>query len=182
MHPLRVALFFFALFVLTLWANVACPDTLILAGIGSSTGVGEQAPFPVASLSTTAKHVLAEASWYGAHKIESGAGWGARGSAELRWKAIGLGASYTHRDGGAWTKQTWWLRTSLLAGPVRLVTETALTGYNHENKVEARVTVRAGALAIEPRAFVLAYKDSFQQPRLGYGLALYVGLAAGRTR
>jgi hypothetical protein len=129
--------------VLLLWSALeqrACADTVLLGGVGTTSGMGEAGPAPEAALAWQSRHLAVEGLWYGAAKLESGAGWGARGAAEARWRGLGAGLAYSYRDGGEWAKAYPWARVSAGAGPLRLIAEAALGGHNRERKVEARVT------------------------------------------
>jgi hypothetical protein len=139
-HPGRVAAAcFLAAGLLMLAADRACADEFVaLAGYGTTSGLGERTGAPEASLSYLSRHVALEGSWYGAAKLESGAGFGVRGAAEARWQGLGAGLAYSYRDGGAWSKAAPWARVSAGAGPVRLIGEAALGGRNRERKVDAR--------------------------------------------
>ena len=176
-RPGRAALIFMLLagLVLIVWGVLeqrACADTVALAGIGTTRGMGEAGPAPEAALTYASRHVALEGSWYGAAKLESGAGWGARGAAEARWRGLGAGLAYTYRDGGAWSKSYPWARLSAGAGPLRVIGEAALGGYNRERRVEARLTGRAGRVVVEPRVFVTRHLQG-----TGWGAVLMVGLA-----
>lgn len=160
-----------------LWLGALCfgQETTALVGIGTTRGLGESAGAnPEASLQWTARHVAIEGSWYGAAKLESGRGWGARGAAEARYRGLGAGLAYSYRDGGAWTKHYPWARVSAGSGPVRVIGEWALGGYNRERKLELRLTGRHGRLVVEPRFFVEHHLQG-----TGGGVALFVGV--GRT-
>jgi hypothetical protein len=178
-HPGRVAAAcFLAAGLLMLAADRACADEFVaLAGYGTTSGLGERTGAPEASLSYLSRHVALEGSWYGAAKLESGAGFGVRGAAEARWQGLGAGLAYSYRDGGAWSKAAPWARVSAGAGPVRLIGEAALGGRNRERKVEARVTGRAGRFVLEPRVFVESHLQG-----TGWGAALLVGLALDGAR
>jgi hypothetical protein len=158
-------------------ATRASPDTMLLGGLGATRGLGELSPAPEASLCFASRRVAVEAGWYGAAKIESGAGWGARGAAEMRWRGLGVGASYAYRDGGDWVKHYPWARVSVGMGPVRLIGEVALGGVNSERRVELRWTTRRGWLAVEPRWWVTQHVQG-----TGFGAALLLGIAGGRHR
>ncbi len=179
----RLALIFFlaAGLVVILWSVLesrACAETVALAGVGLTRGLGEQtAPSPEAGLRYCGRHLLLDGAWFGAAKLESGRGWGARGAGEVRWRGLGAGLAYTYRDGGAWTKSYPWARVSAGAGPLRLIGEATLGGYNRERKLEARLTGRAGRLLIEPRVFVLRHLQG-----TGWGAALFLGLALDGVR
>lgn len=147
---------------------------VLLAGVGSTHGMGERGPAAEAAVVLAGRSFEAEAAWYGADKVESGTGWGAKGSAEVRWRSFGLGTSYTYRDGGEWTKSYMWARASVGAGPVRLIGEAAVGGYNRERRLELRMTGRHRALVVEPRVFVVRHLQG-----TGYGAALLVGVAGG---
>ena len=177
-RPGRAALICFlaAGLVLIVWGALeqrACADELVaLAGVGTTSGMGEQGAAPEAALTYASRHFAAEGSWYGAAKLESGAGFGVRGAAEARWRGLGAGLAYSYRDGGAWTKSYPWARVSAGAGPLRVIGEVALGSRNRERKVEARLTSRAGRFVLEPRVFVVSHSTG-----TGVGAALLVGLA-----
>jgi hypothetical protein len=167
--------------LLILWSVLeqrACADEFVaLVGIGATAGMGEQGLAPEAALTYASRHVAVEGYWYGAAKLESGAGWGARGAAEARWRGLGAGLAYSYRDGGAWVKQFPWARVSAGAGQVRVIGEVALGSYNRERKVEVRVTARSRRVVMEPRFFVTRHLQG-----VGWGAALFVGLAHGGNR
>jgi len=177
---LRVALtcWLLAALVLVLWAALeqrACADeVVVLAGVGRTRGMGEAGAAPEAALAWTSRRLALEGSWYGAAKVESGAGWGIQGAGEVRVGPAGIGLAYTYRDGGPWSKSYPWARASLGAGPVRLIGEWALGGYNHERRLELRVTGRHRALVVEPRVYVVRHLQG-----TGYGAAVLVGVARG---
>ncbi len=178
----RLALIFLlaAGLVLILWSVLesrACGETVALAGYGATSGLGERAHAPEASLVSSGRSWALEGAWYGAPKLESGRGWGAHGAGELRWRGLGAGLAYSYRDGGAWTKSYPWARVSAGAGPLRVIGEAALGGYNRERKVEARFTGRAGRLVVEPRVFVLRHLQG-----TGWGAALFLGVALDGVR
>jgi hypothetical protein len=162
---------------LTLLAAEACPDTLALVGYGTTRGLGERSPAPEACLASSSRRAALEGSWYGAAKMESGRGWGARAATELRWRGLGAGASYTYRNGGAWTKSYPWVRVSAGTGPARLIAEAAVGGYNRERRLKARLTGRVGQLVVEPRIFVLRHLQG-----TGWGAAVFVGVALEGAR
>ena len=170
--------FLLAGLVLILWSALesrACAETVVLAGAGLTRGLGEQtAPSPEAGLRYCGRHFSLEGGWYGAAKMESGAGWGARGAGELRWRGLGAGLAYSYRDGGAWTKQYPWARVSAGAGPLRLIGEAALGSYNRERRLELRWTARARQFVLEPRFFVERHLQG-----AGVGVAVFAGLALG---
>lgn len=151
--------------MLTLLASAA-----VLVGYGATSGMGERPGFEAAA-HLSSRYAVVEASGFTADKVESGSGWGVRGSAELRWHGVGAGLSYTYRDGGPWTKRYPWARASYSMGPVRLVGDLALGGFNRERKLELRSTARVGWVALEPRVFVEWHKQG-----VGYGFALLVGV------
>jgi len=167
-------------FLLTLWVVLetgACGETAVLAGYGTTSRLGENGRAPEASVVLSGSSWAFDGAWYGAAKLESGRGWGARGAGELRWRGLGAGLAYTYRDGGAWSKFYPWARISAGAGPLRLIGEAALGGYNRERKLEARFTGRAGRVVVEPRMFVLRHLQG-----TGWGAALFVGLALDGAR
>ena len=167
--------------ILVFWSTVAaraCGDELVaLGGYGTTRGLGEAGPAPEAAVTFASRRVALEGSWYGAAKLESGRGWGARGAAELRWRGLGAGMAYTYRDGGAWVKSYLWARASITRGPVMLAGDWAVGGYNRERRVEARVNGRAGAFVLQPRVFVERHLQG-----TGWGAAVMVGLAVGGAR
>lgn len=158
---------------LVVWADRAWPgDVTLLAGAGVTRGLGEQAaPAPEVSVRAAGRHVAVEGSYYHAAKLESGRGFGARAAVELRSHGIGAGLAYSYRDGGAWAKRYPWARMSYERGPVMLVGERALGGYNRETKLEVRLRGRAGRLVLEPRVF---WERHIQGQ--GFGSALLVGI------
>lgn len=156
----------------------ACGDELVaLAGYGATRGMGERAGAPEAALRLAGRRYALEGLWYGADKVESGAGYGLRGAAELRWRGLGAGLAYTHRNGGTWTKSYPWARVSAGAGPLRLIGEAAIGGYNRERRLEARLAGRLGRLVVEPRAFIVSHLQG-----TGWGAGVFVGLALGGAR
>ena len=177
-RPGRAALIFFlaAGLLLILWSALeqrACADELVaLVGIGATAGMGEQGLAPEAALTYASRHVAIEGYWYGAAKLESGAGWGARGAAEARWRGLGAGLAYSYRDGGAWTKSYVWARASYTRGPVFVCGDWALGGYNKERKVELRITTqRLGPFVLQPRFFFTHHLQGY-----GFGTALMFGV------
>ncbi len=160
--------------IVMLLAADARSDTLALVGYGTTRGLGETGADPEASLSWCSRHAALEGSWYGAAKMESGAGWGARGAGELRWRGLGAGVAYSYRDGGAWTKRYPWARVSAGAGPLRLIGEAAVGGYNRERRLELRWTARARQFVLEPRFFIERHLQG-----TGVGVAVFAGLALG---
>jgi hypothetical protein len=150
--------------MLTLLASAA-----VLVGYGATSGLGECPGFEAAAY-LSSPHVAVEASGFTADKIESGRGWGVRGSAELRYRGLGAGLSYTYRDGGAWSKHYPWLRASAGYGPLRLVGEWTLGGVNQEKKLELRTTAHLGWVVVEPRVFVECHLQG-----VGYGVVLLTG-------
>ena len=61
-----------------------------------------------------------------------------------------VGAGWTHRDAGTWTKDRAWLRAGARWRWARLVLRSALTSRDRESGAEASATLRAGRLALEP--------------------------------
>jgi hypothetical protein len=154
-----------------------CDELVGLVGAGVTRGMGEQTgAAPEAAAGLRAGALAVEATWYGSAKLESGRGWGLRGAAELRWRWLGAGASYTYRDGGDWVKHYPWARASVAAGPVRLVGEYALGGYNRERRLELRWTARSGRVVVEPRWFVTRHLQG-----TGVGVVVLVGLSTRRA-
>lgn len=156
--------------MLTLLASAA-----LLVGYGATSGLGELPGSIEASAYVTTRHLAVEAYGFRARKVETGQGWGVRGAAELRYRGVGAGLSYSYRDGGPWSKHYPWLRASFSRGPIRLVGEWALGGFNREKKLELRIPMRLGWVAVEPRVFV-----EWHLQGVGYGATVLVGVGAGK--
>jgi hypothetical protein len=161
--------------VLWLMAKDACPETAVLAGYGSTRGMGEQKGSPEAAITVSGQHAAVDVSWFGADKLESGRGWGTRVAGEFRWRGLGAGVSYTYRDGGSWVKHYSWARVSAGvehgAYSARLVCDWALGGYNRERKIETRIGVRMrSGFTVQARTFVEAHIQG-----TGFGMAGLAG-------
>lgn len=171
MRPGRVAAVFFMLAAMVFLASEACPETVLLVGVGSTHGFGERSPYFEVSGFHSSTYLMLETSWFSADKIESGKGWGARGAAELRWKALGLGAAYSYRNGGSWVKHYPWLRASLSFNPITIIGEYALGGVNHEKKLELRLGHTLHGVRMETRGFVESHLQG-----TGLGVIVFVGI------
>lgn len=171
MRPGRVALVCFLLAALVGAASYARPEGVVLVGMSTTRGLGETTPAPEIRSELAAGPLYAEALWSGAHKIESGSGWLARGAVEVRLGPLGLGAAYSYRDGGTWTKSYPWARASLGNASVRLIVEHALGGYNRESKAELRSYARRGHFVVGFGAFAERHLQG-----TGYGANVLVGL------
>ena len=95
-----------------------------------------------------------EAIWSSADKDQG------NGSAPCCWRSILsldreagpilVGAGWTHRDAGAWTKDRAWLRAGGRWRWARLILRSALTSRDRESDATAEATLRAGLLTLEP--------------------------------
>lgn len=147
---------------------------LVMAGLVTTSGLGESGVAPQAQVELGVGRLRVEAVWSGANKVESGAGWLARGAAEVRFGPVGIGAAYSHRDGGGWTKSYPWVRASVGSPDVRLIVERAVGGYNRETKGELRAYLRRGALVVGYGVFVQHHLQG-----VGYGVSVGVGIGGG---
>jgi hypothetical protein len=143
----------------------------LLAGADYTRGVGEEdRPNLALAADARTRWIGAEALYVAAPKLESGAGYLATGAVEVYapW-TLSAGARYSYRDGGSWTKQTWWARVGIGGESARLIFERALNGYNEESKIEARFRWFWKRLVVDLRTFLLIH---IQGTGAGYSLML----------
>ena len=146
-------------------------STAILVGLGFTSGMGERTPAPEVGLRLESAVVRVEADWSGADKIESGAGYAARGAVDLRHRWVFAGVGYTYRDGGVWVKRASWLRAGVDLGPLSVIARAAVDSPNRERGVELRARTHVGRLLVETRVFAARHAQG-----TGYGSALLVGI------
>jgi hypothetical protein len=145
----------------------------LLAGADYTRGVGEQdRPSLALAADARSRWLGAEALYIASPKQESGQGWIGTGAVEVYAPyTLSAGARYSHRDGGAWAKETWWARVGIGGERARLICEKALNGYNEESKIEARFRWVWKHLAVDVRTFVLIHRQG-----TGAGYSLMLGL------
>jgi hypothetical protein len=147
----------------------------LLAGLGSTSVVGELSPHLDLSGDLRAGPVGVEGYWSDADKIES-PGWLGKALLKMYLGPAEVGVGAAHRHTKAWDKDSLWGHAGVKAGPFTLAVEKALRSQNDETKVEGRLRMRhKSGITVEPRAFYERYKDSAGNPRGGWGASSMVG-------
>jgi len=147
----------------------------LLGGLGSSQRMGEVSPFAVATAQAGYRAISGEILWDSADKIENGSGWSLRGAGDARIEFLTVGGAYTYRHTDGWSKDAWWLRSGIVLGPVWLIASVALGTPNEERKLEARLRLRHGWLAVEPRLWIGHHSTSDQLGGPSYGADILIG-------
>jgi len=152
---------------------------LLLIGLSSSVSLGEVSPGFVGRAIAHGHRWEAQALYDTADKY-TGAGWrgqiigqGVIGSGLL------LGAEYLHRNGGAWTKDTGWLRGGYARAwghnSLQLVLRAAVIGHTeNEGAVQVEYRRQEGRVVIATTQGVLWYNQTAWQA--GYYMTASVGL------
>lgn len=147
----------------------------ILAGLGSSSGWGEEPRALVLSAQASVSRFEVEASWSDHDKVETGDGWIGRVGADVWAGPVSVGAHYAHRWTSAWTKDRLILRGSARYKALRVLGEWAPRDeQNRVRRVEARVSLPLPArVLVETR-----YWYGWHAQGEGWGAAVLVGLRA----
>jgi hypothetical protein len=113
-------------------------DVSLLAGPLSSAGLGEQRLSGAVAVEAVSGPFEVALRYDSARKVESGAGWIGTASAAVTLGPARLGGAFVHRDGGVWSKDTFWLEPGAQAGPVTLTLRAAVAGQT-EREYGARM-------------------------------------------
>lgn len=148
----------------------------ILAGISSSTRMGEHSPGFIFAVDVQAIEALSvEASFSTTNKVETGEGWAARGAVDYWDGPLSVGLGYTRRETSAWHKDVMWARASLKQGRLKLVAQVAPLSDRMEVQVEARLSFAHRWLRLEPRAWVGWHTVAEELGGYAYGLSMIAG-------
>lgn len=148
----------------------------LLGGIGSSKRMGEVSPFAVASLQAGYRAISGEVCWDSADKIENHSGWSLRGAGDARLSFLTVGGAYSYRHTNGWSKDAWWLRTGIVAGPLWVIASAAINSPNQERKIEARLRLRHKWIVVEPRLWLGHHSTSDQLGGPNYGADILMGV------
>jgi len=150
----------------------------VLVGLTSTERMGEKTPALVVQADAwVGEHLRVEGGWDSADKVATGNGWSARGAADFVTGPLTIGAGYTYRHTGEWTKQVWWARAGIQHGPLWLLGIIAPESPGMEAKVEARLRLKHRWAVIEPRAWVGTHKTAREIGGYSWGLTMLVGIA-----
>jgi hypothetical protein len=128
------------LLALFLGSTASAADVSVLAGPLSSAGLGEQRLSGAVAVEAVSGPFEVALRYDSARKVESGAGWIGTASASVTLGPARLGGAFVHRDGGAWSKDTFWLEPGAQAGPLTLTLRAAVAGQT-EREYGARMRV-----------------------------------------
>jgi hypothetical protein len=154
----------------------------ILAGLIATSNLGEEPRAFMAAVSLDHTRLHVEADWSPSAKVESGEGWVGRAGAGVRFGVLSAGAMFSHRDGGAWTKDRVWPRLGLHYGPVAAYVSAAVNSPNREVKGEVRLGGCSRGLCAEGRAFVQSHSQMDITGGPGYGAMLLIGIGGRATK
>lgn len=161
---------------------VLAQSAAILAGLGSTVRLGEDAPAALIAADVQSRAWRAEAQLDLAHKVETGDGWQGDIAAEYTpagW--LGVGARYSYRHTSAWGKHGPWLRVGLHSGPASVLVDVAPNSANREAVLALRFRQCYRRLCGETRAFVETH-SAVSDGSYGYGVAGLAGIELRRTR
>jgi hypothetical protein len=135
-------------------ATSAHAETIVSTGATASHGMGEPGAGAVGSLEIAGDHLRVEGLASNLQKY-TGAGWFAWGAAEAGDDVFAR-VRYSHRDGGAWAKDTAWVGAGAwlfrrASWSWRLHGEIALDSPNRERKIELRWYTHYRALSLQIR-------------------------------
>jgi hypothetical protein len=115
-------------------------EVSLLAGPLSSSGLGEQRLSGAVAVEVYSGPFEVSLRYDSARKIESGDGWIGTAAGAVSFGPARLGGAYVHRDGGLWTKDTFWLEPGAQVGAVTVTLRAAVAGQT-EREYGARVRV-----------------------------------------
>jgi hypothetical protein len=155
---------------------VSAVTTSLLIGALASQGLGEQRGSAVAQVRLDGARWTVGVRYDSARKIESGAGWIGTVDAGARLGVFRLGGALVHRDGGAWTKRTWWAEPGVSAGPLEVTVRAAVAGQT-EREIGVRLRLDVGRY-VQMEGLALRHHDG----AWGMTMAASFRLSAGGGR
>lgn len=168
-----------ALWLCTLWLMASATmgqDFAVLAGPASSHNLGERSPFVQVFSEYRLPCLSVEGTWLSADKVETGDGWLVNGALDYWAGPLSVGAGYTYRHTGAWSKRVWWARAGIEHKGLRLLAIVAPGSPNMEARLEARLRLSTGHLALEPRFWVGTHTTAEELGSYAYGASMLVGV------
>jgi hypothetical protein len=154
----------------------------LLAGVGTSAGVGETSPSAILAADIQRGEFRAEIAADSARKwfvpgpgylLHGGVDWSPAGGV-----FVGVGQSYRHTS--LWSKRITWMRAGIVAGPLTLLGEIAPGSVDGEMKLEARVRHCNRRICAEVRGWVLDHDQRDPGDTYGYGTVALIGVRFGR--
>jgi hypothetical protein len=155
----------------------------ILAGAGSTHGLGEVSPSIDVAFDLDRGPVGVEGYWSNVDKVES-PGWLGKAVLKANLGPAHLGIGRSHRHTEVWDKDATWARAGLSIGDLTLLVERALQSQNDETRYEGRLRLKhPSGITIEPRAFYETYKHTnSDKPGKGWGVSAMAGYSWGKKR
>jgi len=153
-------------------------DFVVLAGPASSHNMGESSPFVQVFSEYRHHHISAEGTWSSADKVETGDGWLLNGAVDYwpgPFQLLSVGAGYTYRHTGRWGKRVWWARAGIEYEGVRILAVVAPASPNMEARLEFRLSLQRGHVALQPRFWVGRHSTSQELGGYSYGASMLVG-------
>jgi hypothetical protein len=154
----------------------------VFLGVSASHNLGEQTISPAARVTVTHGPLEAAFVFDKSAKLESSGGFLARARIDAG-RRVFVGIGFTHRDGGAWSKEVTWARLGWRSGPLEVALRRDLTSPNRVailqvNPRDPVAVASASRFVVQPTFSLVRYNGG----RYGTLVQVWVGLQSGARR